>query len=264
MRAGRPGPPGDPLSLAQWQREIEQAGGGRLVVVRVETDRAENVLRIPAEFPGRGLVRNFLLDDSFVAQLVRAHALSLNATGEDGLFHFILLNMALAVDWEGLEDSLLAHEFGHAWLHVQGYRSATRLDTPCLATIAGDIVQHVLIREEAGRRGFSAGAYSRRNLESWLDAMESPSHTAPLDPCRRLQALSMWMDAALGEPDWPRRSRFLALFDSRYAALSDPARRLESFIAGLNLWDRTHYEAALHFTLQLLAGVLSQTPGIRL
>jgi hypothetical protein len=254
------------MSLAAWQREIEQTGGGRLIVVRVETDRTENTLRIPADFPGRALVRRFLLDENFVGQLVRAHSLSINTAGEEGRFHFILLNMALALDWEGLEDSLLAHEFGHIWLHVHGYRSPSQSGGNCLATSAGDIVQHVLIRDETARRGLPGGAYLLRNLESWLREMERPSPGAALDACRRLQVISMWLDAALGTDDrqWPLRARFMAGFAENYSTLAATAEKLAAFLGGLDLRDRSHYEAALNFTLETLADVVNETPGARL
>jgi len=230
--------------LAEWQTEIEALSRGTLVVVRVETDRAENVLRVPASFAGRPVVAGLLRQETFVGQFVRAHALTVNYSGVEGTFHFILLNMALAADWDGMEDSLLAHEFGHVWLHVNGYRSVDYLDS-CLSTHAGDIVQHVLIREETRRRGFDYMKFWVRNQERWMSA--ESAMPADLDRCQQLQLISAWMDAELGfaGTSWDQRERYLQLLRGRHPALQPVVEDLRALMGGLDLWDRSVYELVL-------------------
>lgn len=234
------------MPIAEWQAEVEAQSGGIVVIVRVETDPGQNVLRIPPNFPGRSVVAGLLQQETFVAQLVRAHALTVNYSGTEGTFHFILLNMALAPDWEGMEDSLLAHELGHVWLHANGYR-AVDSEVSCLATHAGDIVQHVLIREETRRRGFDYMRFWTRSQEKWLLAQENSDAVIVLEGCRALQLISAWMDAELGltETQWPLRERYLRLLRVRFSDFTPVVTDLRTLLAGLDLWDRSLYEFAL-------------------
>ena len=89
-------------ALDTWREEIESLSAGKIVLVRVETEQPENVLRIPAEFPGRAVIVRLLTQEPFVRQFVQAHALNVNYAGEEGAFHFILLNMARAAELMGI------------------------------------------------------------------------------------------------------------------------------------------------------------------
>lgn len=248
-------------ALDQWRAEIESLSGGLVVLVRVETDQAENVLRIPPDFPGRPVLRRFLLDEPFVAQLIRAHALSVNSSAPEGVFHFVLLNMARAGDWEGREEELLAHEYGHIWLNALGYRSlpydATRVGA-CLATHSSDIVQHILIRQETHRRGFDSTSFWAANQERWLKETEAAGTTPSLDPCQRLQLVSAWLDAVMGmtPEQWEHLPRYLAVLRSSFPSLAPAAGKLERLLRDLNLGDRSLYEAALAGTRDILRAVV--------
>lgn len=234
------------MRQAEFQAQIETLSGGRVVIVRVETDRSQNVLRIPSVFPGRSVLARLLRQETFVGQLVRAHALTVNYGGVEGTYHFVLLNMDRAADWDGMEESLLAHEFGHVWLHVNGYRSPEYEDS-CLTTHAGDIVQHVLIRQETRRRGFDYMRFWMRNQEKWLLAEEKAPAPVALDGCQRLQLISAWMDAELGLTDgeWKMRERYLSLLRERYGSLMPVVTELGAMMTGLDLWDRSLYELVL-------------------
>jgi hypothetical protein len=243
-------------TLEGWGREIEALSGSPVILVRVETDATDNTLHIPPDFPGREIVRQYLLQESFVEQFFRAHALSLNQDG----FHFILLNMARAADWQGIEDSLLAHEYGHIWLDVLGYRAPAYIPSaPCLSTHCGDIVQHILIREETRRRGFDYMTFWVRSQERWLNSMLSLTQAPELRPCQRLQLLSAWIDAQLGSTPlvWPKQPEYLALLNRLYRQLAAPANLLVETLEGRDLWDRSLYEAMLIRTMGILRDVFT-------
>lgn len=234
------------MQLDEWREQIQELSGGSVVVIHVETEPTENVLRIPAAFAGRPIAANLLRQETFVAQFVRAHALSVNYTGAEGTFHFVFMNMARQKDWEGMEDSLLAHELGHIWLHANGYR-APAYNNSCLSTHTGDIVQHILIREETRRRGFDYMRFWIRNQEKWLAEEEKSDEPGVLDECHRLQLISAWMDAALGltSAKWNQLERFLRLLRSKYSDLEPIVKELTVLLSGLDLWDRSVYELAL-------------------
>jgi hypothetical protein len=249
------------MQLADWKDEIRVLSGGSVEIVRVETDRSANVLRIPSQFAGRPLVVSLLQQETFVAQFVRAHALSVNYSGTEGTFHLILLNMARQADWDGLEDSLLAHELGHVWLHASGYR-APSFENSCLTTHVGDIVQHVLIRAETRRRGFDYMTFWTRNQERWLAVAEKQDAVDPLDACGRLQLISAWLDAALGLTivQWDQLDRYLKFLRARYAELEPAVTELAAMLSALNLWDRSLYELALARVSRRLQAVRTGSP----
>jgi hypothetical protein len=242
------------VKLPDWRREIESLTGGRIVTVPVITDKAENVLRIPPEFPGRSVVRNLLVQESFVSQLVRAHALNVNYQGSEGTFHFILLNTALAEEWKDNEEGLLGHEYGHIWLNGLGYGSPSvgwNGVAPCVLTHAGDVVQHVLIRDETRRRGFNYLSFWFRNIERWMEASTSG---LAADPCVRVQLVSMYLDTVLGADagEWPHMEQFRRRVTGASPRGIAKAAELEQVLRALDLWDRSHYEYALQRAIETL------------
>ncbi|MBI3209875.1 MAG: hypothetical protein HYZ37_13395 [Candidatus Solibacter usitatus] len=233
--------------LEQWQREIETASGGLVVLVRVETDPVENVLRIAPQFPGRPIVAQRLSQEAFVVQFIRTHAMSITYEGPEGNFHFVLLNMARAADWEGLEDSILAHEFGHLWLNATGFRSLPMQQDAlrdCLAIHVNDIVHHILLRQEARRRGIDAMAYWLNTREAWMKSVAG-SEAPALDECQEWQIVAECVDALMGASRWPRLGEFLNLMRTRHPRLMDRAVQLRDLLSPLDLWDRSVYEYAL-------------------
>lgn len=238
---------------------MEQASGGLVVIVPVETDPIQNALRIPPAFPGRPVMAKLLSEESFVVLLLRAHALNVNYRGAEGVFHFIVENQARSADWNEMEDSLLAHEFGHIWLNAIGYRSpqSDTTDAPaaCLAAHTGDIVQHILIRDEAQRRGVDV-------MRFWLHVQEMAltlpeSQTAPqLDRCQKWQAAAEWLDAVLGAPQWPLLDRYQTKMRAYYPVLIPFITQIREWIEPLNLWDRSIYE----YAMQKLTRVLLTIP----
>ena len=240
-------------SLDEWKSEIERLTGGLVQVIPVTTDKVQNTLGIPDAFPGRNIVRKLFLQESFVVQFIRAYSLTVNYSGVDGNFHFVLLNLAMAEKWQDKRDLLIAHEYGHLWLNAIGYRSPVY--ETCLSTHSGDIVQHILIRQDMKRRGFDLSFWIR-NLEDWLLRLEKPA--TALAPCDRLQLLSQWMDAALGvtESDWPPLPKLLARAGEVYPELAAQAGDLVGFLRGRDLWDRSMYEASLTRVTEVLRAVM--------
>lgn len=243
--------------LSDWKREIERLSGGSVQVIAVVTDTTSNVLRIPDSFPGRSIVRQLLLRKSFVLEFIRAYSLAVNYTGVEGSFHFVLLNQAMAGKWADQRDLLIAHEFGHIWLNAIGYRSPDY--ESCLSTHAGDIVHHVLIREEMKRRGFALSFWIR-NLEEWRQRMATPGGSQPLEPCERLQLVSQWMDAELGmaAEAWAPLPGLLARARALYPDVVPAVQELADFLRGRNLWDRSIYEAAVYRVMVVLRGVMGR------
>lgn len=234
-------------ALEAWQQEIESLSAGRLVLVRVETSPLDNTLRIAAEFAGRAIIVQLLQRESFVRQFVQAHALNVNYTGDDGAFHFILLNQARAADWDGLETALLGHEYGHIWLAVQGYRSPVFAES-CLATATGDIVQHVLIRQETARRGFDYLAFWKRTHDAWLAREAGIAEPPELDICGQLLLASEWVDAklAFSAGGWMNRDAYLRLLGARHPQWQNVVEELAAMLSPIDLWDRSLYQSALH------------------
>lgn len=236
-------------TVASWLAEVEELSGGRTVIVPVETDRVRNTISIPPLFPGRDVVRELLMQESFVAQFIRAHALTVNTERDGQRFHFVLLNMDLADQWEAHREHLLAHEAGHLWLNALGYRSLNADPSSpraCIATHAADIVQHVLIRHEMRRRGFDMSFWIH-NQQAWLKQLGDASR-ATVVGCERAQAVSLWVDGALGLnaelwPGWNARTR------EAFPDLVPIGERIARFLNGMDLWDRSLYEAALAWVL---------------
>lgn len=233
--------------LEIWKQETEALLGGPVVEVRVAPG---------ASYPP--LLLEILQNASLPELLARAHALSIQYRGAAGNTHFILLNSTFESDWGPHKDALLAHEIGHAWLNASGYLSPPFRNGPdaCVPVLAADILQHILIREQAVRRGIDMDGYWLGNLNRTLEGFESP---APLTPCERLTQLTHYMDAQLGftAGRWPPLPRFRSAFATRYPQLIEPATLLEQRLDGALLLPGPTYESALSFTLDVLARVLS-------
>jgi hypothetical protein len=201
-------------SLEMWAREIERTSGGTVLAVRIYTDPLRNELRIPDDAPLSDLIAHYLRDAGFRAQFAAAHALTVNHAGANGKTHLILVNMARADEWSGEEQGLLAHELGHAWLDALGFASPVYVPGPrsCVGVLAGDIVQHVLIRSETERRGVSQRRY-------WMRQLQAGGPQPAGEPCQRLIQLARLVDARLGLES--RDQAFLKRLESEYAS-ADP------------------------------------------
>ncbi|MEB2363371.1 MAG: hypothetical protein HUU41_14695 [Bryobacteraceae bacterium] len=238
-----------PPALSEWKSEIEAASNGRLIPVRIFTDPANREIRLPTDIPAIEVLERYLRDTAFLEQFALAHALTIDYQGVEGRLFFVLLNMALAGEWEGAEEALLAHEFGHVWLNLNGYPSlAFRGTEACVALHASDIVQHELLRQDFRRRGIDYDSFWIRNLErARLELASRQKQAAQESPCRRLAGLTLWIDVRLGltSREWAHRDEFLAALDGRYPEWRELAAELAQHIEKADLRHRRQYRETL-------------------
>ncbi|MEO8130987.1 MAG: hypothetical protein ABJF23_20860 [Bryobacteraceae bacterium] len=243
--------------LAQWKAEIEATGKTTVVLARVFTDAGRNELTLPSDAEFRPFLRSLLQSEAFVAQFVQTHAINVNSHTGLRPISVVLLNMARAADWDGQEEAVIAHELGHIWLHASGYpapQAARGLS--CEAVHSGDMVQHILIREQMRARRIAFLPFWRSTLESALAEMQEAPGDQPLlraDRCRRISRLALWVDVALGmsDRDWSRRPEFLDALRSRFPELRKPTMAITTLLRGHNLQDRAEYQRVMN-------GVLSE------
>ena len=242
--------------LEKWKREIEQRGG-QLVVARIETDRETNQVRVPPDTPRRVILARFLSNEQFRGQFLQTHAMTLNYQAAEGRVHFVLLNMARAAEFKDAEEPLLAHEFGHAWLDEQGFRSSDYAAEaqPCLAIHASDIVQHVLIRRALNERGILFREYWTRNLALALDALRKDGPPSSSSACELLARTALWTDVRLGlTPDaWSRQGEFDAAFRRSFPELAATVDELVTVLNAVDVTARERYQRALAYVKRRLA-----------
>jgi hypothetical protein len=250
-------PAGLTPALEKWKQQIEERGGGSLVIVRVPTDKERNEISLPEETPFRNVLKNYFLDPGFVSQFSRAHALNLNYEGPEGRIHYVLLNLAVRTDWEDFEAAVLGHEFGHIWLNIAGYPAAILRGRPsdCAGAQATDIVQHVLIRRELVSRGIDYDRYWKRNLDLALAHLRGTAgDSAAPSLCQALAQITLWVDVALGvnAAGWPNRQEFLDLMFVRFSGIETAARSIETLLRGAPVEQRAAYQDALLRTYSVL------------
>jgi hypothetical protein len=217
----------------------------------VDYDPASHELRIPEDAEGREILARYFRQPAFRTQFIAAHALTINHQGPEGKLHFILLNGASAAQWTGMEDALLAHELGHAWLDERGYKSPAyaAAERSCVAIHAGDMVQHILIRDETNRRGIAARHYWLRNLRAASAYLENRPAGQAEPPCQKLIRLTQLLDVRLGlsQQDWDGFDHFLELYQTSYPDLLTHADAMESFLRDHDVSQPADFAAALEF-----------------
>lgn len=238
--------------LAKWKTDIEATGNTTVVLARVFTDAARNELNLPADAEFRPYITSLLRSESFVAQFVQTHAMNVNANTGLRPISVVLLNMARASDWDGQEDAVIAHELGHIWLHTLGYQAPhVARGLSCEAVHAGDMVQHVLIREQMSARHISFLPFWIRTLESALAELNQSPKVLPSNQCQRISRLALWVDVTLGMSDqeWPRRPQFLASLRESFPELGRHASAITATLHGQDLHDRPVYQRLLRAVL---------------
>lgn len=253
--------------LEEWKREIEQHAGAEIIVARVYTDASSERMILSQDAERPEILAGFLAEETFRAQLSRAHALMASREEGSRAQYYVLLNMALADQWEGSEEAVIAHEFGHAWLDVLGYASPSYEPGPrsCVAVHAGDIVQHILIREEMERRGIPYIDYWLRNLKGALERLETrreeEADRAP--PCQQLALVALRLDASLGltTETWDDLPRFLAALDRNFPDLKRYAADLESRLRTADVRLPEAHASAVAYTLARLQELYEAANG---
>lgn len=254
-----------PLSkpLWEWKREMEgRSSGGSIILTRVFTDPKQNTMSLVPGLAHREVLTRYFRDEAFVAQFYRSHGTTVAYHGFEGTLFFVILNMALADEWKGVEDGVIAHEFGHIDLLTRGYPAwATGQGTgeQCIATQAGDVVQHVLIRDEMKRRNTTYFEYWTRNLEAVVKRMENET-SAPdttSDTCRKAARVAMWSDVrmAFDANTWPRYTRFEELMRKSSPELKSIVDQIESRLREAALWSKDRYMSALYDVFQQVSRI---------
>jgi hypothetical protein len=261
-----------PLSKAlwEWKREVERRSGGQVILVRVATDKAANTMSLPQGMKYRDVLTRYFRDENFVAQFYRSHATTVAYNGFEGTLFFVVLNMALAPQWEGVEDGVIAHELGHIDLLARGYpawATGGGTDEQCLATQAGDAVQHVLIRDEMSRRKTAYFDYWRRNLDAVVRTMESGGETGPaLDVCQKAARVALWTDVRMAFGDgkgWPRSAAFEQQMRKASPELKPLVDDIEKQLRQAAIWDKERYMAVLYDVLQTMQRLSRPLPMTR-
>jgi hypothetical protein len=245
--------------LAAWKREIEAKGSGPIIVVRVVKGPADNTITVSNDTPERELVKKYLQQEDLVRQLMAAHALTVANRVGDRVTNLVLLNMERAAEWQS-EDALLAHEFGHVWLKAMGYPAPRYVQGPvaCLGTHTGNVVQHILLREELDRRGIDFRTSWIRDLQTELSSKESKASSA-MEPCERVQQTALWLDVRLGlkAKDWAELPMYETTLRRRYPSLAPAVDEIATYLRKTDVHDPAAYRKALAFVFDRLklAGV---------
>ena len=232
-------------SLNAWKAELT-ATGRMVFLARIYL--IDGQWTLPADTEQRRAFAHIAEDPSMAKQLANAHAMTVNLEGYGRRASFIFLNMARHSEWRGFEDAIIAHEFGHVYLHVRGYRSpGVGPGTPvCEAAHVGDMVQHILIRQEMKRRGIDYVPWMAGTLEPVVERLRKPG-PSPNSYCDQLARLSMWLDASLGltAEDWPQLPEFLSLMQRSFPELESIEANLRDGLAALDVSGPAGYEAGL-------------------
>jgi hypothetical protein len=246
-------------AIVRWKQEIEARGSGPIVIVHVIRDSAANTITIPSNTPERELVKQYLMQEDLVRQLMAAHALTVSHTEGERSTNFILLNMDRAAEWQN-EDALLAHELGHVWLKSMGYPAPRYVPGPtaCLSTHTGDVVQHILMRDELDRRAIVFREGWIRDLQSDLAALES-NPPASLQPCSLVQQAALWIDVRLGltSKDWAELPRYEKALRTQFPSLAPIVDEVATYLKSRNVREKAVHREALRFVFDRLqqAGV---------
>ena len=222
-----------------------------MILGRVFTDPATAVVTLPADAPERWLITRYLRNENFLREFAATQAVTVHYVGPEGKFHLVLLNMARAAEWGAHEEAILGHELGHIWLYAQQTPSPVyeeKADS-CVTIHAGDILEHVLIREELQARGIDYPSYWRPQAGAMLDQLEAGAGPAEdeMPVCRLMALLSLWLDARLGldENAWNRFDDFEARMSRQFPRLRPLADELTRRVGAADLHDYDTYLAVL-------------------
>ena len=244
--------------LETWRLEIEKTGPQRVFLVRMEPGAA-----IPHGTPYEEILAQFTENPNFQEQLSRAQALSINYLEAGTRLSFVVVNPRQTGPAE--EPYVIAHELGHLWLKAQRYPAPAYSGGPssCLAIVAGDAVQHILIRREMDRRGIPWKSAWVRTLETALGAMEAQNGAGRPDRCQAIAQALLWMDVeeGLNEKDWPGRLRFLDLLEKRFPVIQPAARELAGKLRTVDVADKRQHQAALQVVFTRLKALALTLPN---
>ncbi|MEJ5367310.1 MAG: hypothetical protein WHT08_03265 [Bryobacteraceae bacterium] len=241
-------------ALLSWKAEIESKGV-TVVVAVAEQDSAGRVVA-PEDTPRRELLDPWLANDEFRSQFALMNATMIYQRAPGGDVAFVLLNGARRSSWEGREEALLAHEFGHAWVQAEKYPSPVFVPGPhaCIAIHTGDITQHVLIRKELEKRGIDYRRPWLEGLERAIPVMETAAPPPEDDRCARARLAAEWVDVKLGlEPGaWPALPRYEAAVRRYMPEVVSTVERIVEYVRSHDMSDRAQHRQALQAVFEML------------
>ena len=228
--------------LEMWRLEIEKTGPQKVFLLQMAPGDP-----VPAGTKYTDILQQFTDNPNFQDQFSKAQALSITYQGPEGRLSFVLLNSRQTPKED--EPYVIAHEFGHLWLKALRYPAPAYFGGPssCLSILAGDAVQHVLIRGEMDRRKIDWREPWLRSLRSALGALEAQENPPPPDRCQAVTQAVLWIDVALGldEAQWPERKRFLELLARQFPVIQPVAGELAAELKKENLTMKPDHQRAL-------------------
>ncbi len=243
-------------ALAQWKGEIEARSGLPLVVAEAEYQESDHSFRLAPETPQRAAFVEYLKNENFRGQFMQMYAVFVHHKAPGGGAYLVMLNGMRRADWQGQEEALIAHEFGHAWIKAQGYPTPMFVDNQwaCVGVHSGDIVQHGLIRSEQDRRGIEFRKFWLSGLEAATLQMESGPPPPREDRCARIRVAAQWLDVKLGlKPgEWPAQARYEAALRKWMPEVAPTVSDLVKLLKDKDLSSKDVHRAALKAVFELL------------
>lgn len=228
--------------LEEWRLEIEKTGPQTVYLLAMAPGAA-----VPAGTAHQAILEQFTDNPNFQQQFSQAQALSISYSGPEGRLSFVLLNTKQTPAED--EPYVIAHEFGHLWLKAQRYPAPAYLGGPssCLSILAGDAVQHVLIREEMDRRKIAWREAWLRSLVSALEGLEKQRAPPAPERCQAVAQAVLWIDVSLGltEAQWPERARFLETLSKQFSLIQPVAADLAATLKKEKLRLKADHQRAL-------------------
>ncbi len=242
-------------ALLSWKAEIESKGVAVVVAV-AEKEEASGRFSVPPDTPRREFLEPWLASPDFAGQFALMQATMVYQRAPGGDVAFVLLNGAWRSSWEGHEEAMLAHEFGHVWLKAEKFPSPVFVPGPhaCIAIHTGDIAQHVLIRKEMERRGIDYRRQWLGGLERAISLMETAAPPPEDDRCARARLAAEWVDVKLGlEPGaWPAQPRYEAAARRYMPEVVSTVERIAGYVRSHDMNDRTRHREALVAVFEML------------
>jgi len=222
-------------ALESWKKEIERAGVP-LLVAGVNHDSKANTYFLAQDIEGRELFAEYLQHADFIQQFQHMYGVMVHHRGIREAY-LVMLNLGRAAEYEGHEEVVLAHEFGHAWVKSKKYPTPIFQSglAGCLAIQTGDIAQHVLIRKELDVRGFDHKTYWMRVLDRAVAESALLGRPAEDDRCIRVRQAAELVDVRLGlaGTEWPGRDAYEAMVKRVFP-------EVEPTVAKILAWMRSH------------------------
>jgi hypothetical protein len=249
-------------ALETWKAEIEAKGGAPVLVAKVEFDQQRNELSLAPGTPRAELFEQYLNQAEFAKQFSLMYAVMVFNKQPGAEAYLILENGARQRDWQGEEEALLAHEFGHAWIRAQGFPTPMFVNNKwaCVSIHAGDITQHVIIRQELEKRGIDAQKFWIRSLEAALPEMENGTPLPESDRCARVRQTAQLVDVRLGMPEgaWPNQARYEAAVRKAYPEVQETAAQIVAYLRQHDMADKDQHREALKFVFERLKDLAYQ------